>query len=194
MQRPAVGRNNIMHHYRLELTSQKAVLQKRTYDFWWVIYTWASNKPLLQRKPNVSSTVCHQDKRGNPSPPLSTAKTVSPVLSLILGCPRQEGHRVRINNWDFSVNKTRDDDSKLKYRKFHLYIGKMFLILRMVKHWNRLPRGGDAQNETRDGPEQTALFHCDSSRVLRLDLQTFIPQPQLLCDSINSLIPRFQSS
>ncbi|KFV87012.1 hypothetical protein N308_14013, partial [Struthio camelus australis] len=29
---------------------------------------------------------------------------------------------------------------KLKYKKFHLNIRKHFFIVRVVEHWNRLPR------------------------------------------------------
>lgn len=36
--------------------------------------------------------------------------------------------------------KTRGDEQKLKYRKFHASIRKTFLTVRLIKHWSKLSK------------------------------------------------------
>lgn len=37
--------------------------------------------------------------------------------------------------------KTRDDDFEVKEGRFRLEMRKIYFTMRMVEHWNRLPRG-----------------------------------------------------
>jgi len=37
-------------------------------------------------------------------------------------------------------NRTRSNGHKLKHKKFHLNTRKNFFTLRVMEHWNRLPR------------------------------------------------------
>jgi len=39
------------------------------------------------------------------------------------------------------TGKMRSDEHKLKHRKFQLNIRKSSFTIRVVRHWNRLPRG-----------------------------------------------------
>ena len=41
---------------------------------------------------------------------------------------------------DLPSDRTRGSGHRLKHRKFHLNTGKNFFILRVMEHWNMLPR------------------------------------------------------
>jgi len=77
------------------------------------------------------------------------------MLINILRC-QEDGARL------FSVvlsNRTRDNRHKLKHEKFHLNMRKNFFILRVVEHWNRLPR------EVLDSPS-LEIFKTSLDKVL----------------------------
>ena len=59
------------------------------------------------------------------------------ILNIFLSKPRHFGARL------FSVvcsNRARGSGQKLEHRKFYMNISKNFFTVRVIEHWNRLPR------------------------------------------------------
>ena len=59
------------------------------------------------------------------------------VFRYLKGCHKEEGENLFILA---SGDRTRSNRVKLQQRRFRLDIRKKFLTVRVVKHWNKLPR------------------------------------------------------